>query len=217
MKKVDISQTMTKVLFEKRLPAEAFESIGKNFAIKKLALSKEFLPDLNTNWYDQMINRFSDLASWVRGAEQFPNELKEAGLAKLNAMLEQQKDKFSQINRDNLFPLIDCNSENLVVLNGVVSYIDAYPPKESWRIGSLDVDIFRAGSDIYALAGKEEFDAFMKGIYSEAEHLLDKELHDFYLLYGAMVMGPYFYMLSEKEPAFLEKAKKYEEFIENLI
>lgn len=216
MKKIDVSQTLTKVLFAESLTVDDCEKIGKDFTTKKLSLSNDFLSkELVGNWYEQLIARFNDLESWVKSVPDFPTDIGDLGLQNLRTTLELQKEKFSAMAAESLAVCIDCNSENLLYSNNKLSYMDAYPPKNSWRSASFEHDIFRVGSDIYGFIGKDGYDAYLKGVYSLAEDKIDKELEQFYLLYGAMITGPYLYMLAQKNTDYLPKAQKYADFIKN--
>ena len=112
---------------------------------------------------------------------------------------------------------IDGNSENLLYSNKELRFIDAYPPKDNWRIGTFEVDIFRTGSDIYALAGEKEYKAYLSGVKEVAGDKVNLKFENFYLLYAAMIMAPYFYMLSKKNSKYLPKAEKYLQFVKKLI
>jgi aminoglycoside phosphotransferase family enzyme len=217
MKKVDASQTMSKMLSEQSLSITDYENIGRDLANKKMALPKDFLPHVSENWYEQMVRRLEDLKGWVTSEPDFSPILTKKGLSTMQKILEANKEKFTLMKNEDLAVCIDCNTENLLFIDGKLAFIDAYPPKDEWRGGAFDHDIFRTGSDVYALGGKDAYDAYLTGVYSVAEHKLDKELHTFYLLYGAMIMGPYLYMLGKKDTKFLPAAEKYSKFIEEFL
>jgi aminoglycoside phosphotransferase family enzyme len=218
MNKVDTSQTLTKVLPEHTLSLGDYESIGRSMAEKKMLLPMNFLPkQVKGNWYEQLRDRFNDLEQWVNSESSFSKDVAQAGLKTLRATLEENKEKFSSMTLEKLSVCIDCNSENLLFTDHQLSFIDAFPPKAAWKIGAFDHDIFRTGSDIYALAGKNAYEAYVQGVYSVAENKLDKELHHFYLLYGAMIMGPYLYMLGKKNSMYISSANKYLEYIKEVL
>jgi aminoglycoside phosphotransferase family enzyme len=218
MNKVDVSNTLTKVLSGGNLRLDDYETIGRSLMIKKLNLSRDFLPtDMQGNWYELLTARFKDLESWVGSEAEFSKEVSDQGMKKLYEGLDANKEKFSKIGFNDLAVCIDCNSENLLFNQGILSFIDAYAPKKEWRVAAFDHDIFRTGSDVYALSGKEAYEAFLKGLYSVGEDKLDKSLHEFYLLYGAMIMAPYFYMLAKKNDSYLPLAEKYTHFIKEVL
>jgi aminoglycoside phosphotransferase family enzyme len=218
MRKVDTSKTFTKVLVAGSLQNADYESIGRQMANKKRALSRDFLPkDIHSTWYEQLVNRFNDLEAWVLSEESFPRDIAETGLRTLREVLEAHRHAFAAMTPDALSVCVDCNSENLLYADGTLSFLDAYPPKAAWKIGAFNHDIFRTGSDIYALAGKEAYESFLQGVYSVVQDALDPELHNFYLLYGAMIMGPYFYMLGKKNSVYLKPAEQYAAYIKEVL
>lgn len=216
MNKIDTTQTLTKVLFEQKLTAEDCKKIGVDFATKKLNLSKDFLPaELTGNWYEQLIGRFNDLEGWVSSVPDFPKDIGGTGLVKLRTILENQKEKFGAITAKDLAVCIDCNSENLLYSDHNLNFMDVYPPKNEWRSAAFDHDIFRVGADIYGFVGKHGFNAYFQGVQSVSGDKLDPDLQDFYLLYGAMITGPYLYMLAQKNTDYLSQAQKYTDFIKS--
>ncbi len=217
MKKQDPSSGFTEMLFSQSCTLEEYTSIGKALAQIKLSIPRMFLPAIETNWYEQMQARMKDLAEWVGSVKGFPAHLTEQALAYLRKEVEAQKSSFQKMTMEKLVVCIDGHSENLTYDHRSLSFMDAYPPKDEWRIGSFDIDIFRTGSDIYAFVGKEAYDAYLQGVKVVAADHLQMHLADFYLLYAAMIMSPYFMMLSESNPTYKAKAEKYLSFVDSLL
>lgn len=217
MHKEDLSGTFTQVLAGGALNHETYEMIGKQFASIKCSIPSQYLSNAEKNWHEQMCARVNDLSSWTISEQLFPSHLAEKGIAYMRRLLETHRDEFSSVRKEDLSVLIDCNSENLLFVDGELRFIDAYSPKDAWRVGSFDIDIFRVASDIYAMSGKEAYDAFLRGVESVEGVRLNPTLHRFHLLYGALIMGPYFYMLSRKDQTYLTHAEKYNQFIEEIL
>ncbi len=217
MHKEDVSETLTEVLYEGKLKPEEYKDIGQSLAKIKLSLPKSFLPDNKSNWYEQMTARLEDLSGWILSEKDFPKELADKALAKFGKILEENQSRFQSITKNDLFPLIDCNPENLIYSHKELRFLDVYPPKDDWRIGTFEMDIFRVAGDVCALAGEDAYDAFMEGAVEIAAGNLDKSLSDFYLLYGAMITAPYFFMLSNKNEKYKVKAEKYLKFVEKIV
>ncbi len=217
MAKQDFSSVLTDVLFAQSLDLEDYKIIGREFAQVKLTIPKSFLPNLKINWYGQMRARLQDLKSWVESEDSFPKDLREKGLTRLDMLFEKQKLTFLNVIQDDLFVSIDCNPENLIFNSGKLSFVDAYPPKDEWRVGTFDLDILRTAADIYALAGKEAFNSYMNGVDEIAKGFIQPTFSDFYLLYGAMISGPYFVMLSSKNPKYIAVTQRYLVFLESLL
>lgn len=217
MHKADLSGTFTDVLYANNLTLEEYKNIGKSFAKIKLAIPKSFLPETSLNWYEELLERKKDLSSWMLNEKDFPAELANKSLALFDKILQENRTNFQTLTKENLFVCIDCNSENLLYLNNELKFIDIYQPKDNWRIGTFDVDIFKVASDIYALAGESAYGAYLEGVNEIASDYLDKNLSDFYLLYGVMIMAPYFCMLSKKDEKYKLKAEKYLEFAKKIV
>lgn len=217
MNTADVDATLTKVLANKILQSEEYELIGKEFGTKKLSLPQEFLPQLDENLYDHMTDRINDLEEWISSESLFSSDLKIQGLEQLRQNLNSQQYCFKNILAKDLSVCIDCNSENLLILDKHLTFIDAFPPKASWLPGPFNIDVFRTGADIYALAGEESFNAFLRGVESVAGEKLSLELQNFYLLYGALIMAPYLYMRSRENNEFLPLAEQYSNFIKDVL
>lgn len=216
MRWIDTSQTLTQVLSKQELPVETYEEIGRSFAKTKLEIPRNFLPETEMSWYEHMQKRLDDLASWMQSVEAFPQNVGASGVEKLRVTLEEKKESFSKIDRGQLSVLIDCNSENLLFKDGALSYLDAYPPKREWLIGVFEADIFRVGADIFALAGKDAYEAYMHGVLEAAGDKIDQSTESFYLLYGALISAPYYFMLNAKSSTYLAQAHAAVAFIELL-
>lgn len=217
MKKQDFTHVLTQVLAERRCTLEDYRTIGKSFAHIKQTLPSDFLPKIEFDWYEHVYLRLNDLTSWVTSEKDFPSDVGEKALERLRAMLEQHKDAFKKISHADIPVSIDSNSENLLYENGELSFIDAYPPKDAWRVATFEGDIFRIATDIYVFAGEEAYDTYMSGVQEVAPDAVHSHFSDFYILYSALIAGPYFFMLTRKNPTYRPIAEKYLSFIESLL
>ncbi len=219
MHKEDIQGTLTEVLYQNTLSVAEYRSMGEAFAKIKLALPEKFLPATEANWYELMCERVKDVKTWALSEKDFPKDLADKALAILSRELEENKNNFRLITKDSLFVSIDCNSENLIYTNHKLRFLDAYPPKDDWRISAFNVDIFRVGYDIYTFAGKESYDAFLEGVRTVAGDRLDRSTSHFYLLYAGLIVTPYFYMLdkSKKDQKYLVRAEKSISLLKELL
>lgn len=217
MRKEKADKTFTQILHQGKLTPTAYEDIGAAFARARRSIPKEFLPDIRTSWYEQIKARMDDVAEWARSEALFPAAITEKAVAFLNKTVDQHKEHFQAVGKDDLHVLIDCNSENLIYADRELRFLDVYPPKEEWRIGTHELDIFRVGADIRVLAGEDAYASFMKGVERILGNQLSKNFEQFYLVYAAMIAGPYLFMLSRKDGTYLELAKKYLAFVERMV
>lgn len=215
MQKEDVSKILTEILFTNTLTKEDYGMIGSTFVDIKLRMPRHFLPKTNLNTYELMNFRMRDLFEWVLSEKSFPDHIARKGLSLFEKMLRDRENYFRSLK--NLSVCIDCNAENLLYSQGTLRFLDAYPPRDDWRIGPFEVDIFRTASDIYALAGQEAYRAYLEGVIGRAGEQVDIELSEFYLLYGALIMTPYLYMRSKNDERYLPKAEKYTLFIEGIV
>lgn len=217
MKKQDMSGVLTDLLSGESLLSDDYHTIGKSLASAKLSIPRTFLPVVTSSWYEQMIQRLEDLRVWVAGEEDFPSEISQKAFERLYRGMDTYKDRFRQTFSEDLTVLIDGNPENLIYNNGHLLFMDGYAPKDEWRIGSFDVDIFRTAADIYTFAGKDGYDSYMKGVLSVASNHVQMDAADFYLLYGSMIAAPYFMMLSKKNPQYKKIADTYITFLRTMV
>jgi aminoglycoside phosphotransferase family enzyme len=217
MKKEDFSLVLTEVLWESKIQKNEIFSLGKQFTTKKLATPASFLPINSKNWYEQMIDRLDDLNQWYESEDSFPVELGNRGLEYLSKITEIHKQEFSKLQTKDLAVLVDCNSENLIFRNGQLSFVDAFSPKDEWRSGLFDIDVYRIATDIFASSGKEFYQEFLRGVKSVNETTLHVGLEDYFIIYSALISAPYFYMLGKKNPKYIQIAEKYTTFLQDKV
>lgn len=217
MNVADTSKSLSQTLLDNKLTLDQYKNLGKQFIKHKNRLQNEEVIDLGNNWYEQLKNRFVNLRDWMyEGSPLFEKDLSDRACDYLEKYLEDNKSDFEKITHKDLSVLIDCNSENLLYIDNKLQFIDTYAPKEEWRVGYFEHDIYRTASDIYGLAGKEEYESFMKGVSETLDIPLGK--HDFfYLLYGASIMSPYYYMLAKEDEKYLVFAERYKKYFMNLL
>ncbi|NTU66412.1 MAG: hypothetical protein HGB08_00645 [Candidatus Moranbacteria bacterium] len=217
MRKEDVSSVFTDVLWKGDLSSDEYREIGKSFAKIKLSIPRSFMPEEVPSWHEQARKRIEDVAGWVASEKDFPEKIAKKGMKILWNSIDSKKGHFDSIGKNDLFVSIDCNSENLIYSGKELRFMDAYSPKENWLTQTFDMDIFRVASDIYALSGKDAYESYLSGVKEIAGEHMHDEAHEFYLFYGAMIMGPYFFMLSHKDKRYLPMAEKYLKFIADQI
>lgn len=216
MRKENADTSLGDLLLAGSITLPEFEVMGRAFCVLKASLPRSFLPPVESSWGDQMKKRLADLKSWMDSAPSFPKEVSTRGLELLGLLIADHGELLASMSREQLSVLMDVHSENMLYSDGQILPIDCYPPTNEWRIGDADADVFRLGSDIYALAGEEAFCAYMHGVQSHTP-IKHAELTSLYLLYGALIMGAYLSMLSDKDQKHAAKAEKYLNFIEMLV
>lgn len=91
--------------------------------------------------------------------------------------------------------------------------MDTYPPKEEWGVGHKLIPLYRLGTDIWGLSGKQElFEALVKG-YEEGNGIkVNRKFDELYIIYAAGIAMPYLYMLSRTDPEKKEVAERFHAF-----
>jgi hypothetical protein len=106
---------------------------------------------------------------------------------------------------------IDSQSDNILILDNKIEFLDIIPPKESWHIQDLFFTISRAATDVSVLQSPEK----AKVIYTTyAKHfsLPSEEVRIVYEIKSALIKAAYMYVL--KKPKI---AEKYLVFIDGLL
>ena len=217
MQQIDTSKNLTHLLFGRGLMWEEHRGIGAQFVRAQQSLPSDFLSGLDTDWYRQMRGRFDDLSAWAASVPEFPAEVAEAGINQLRLELEKYQEPFRMLNGNHLFVSIDCNTENLLLIDGKLSFMDAYPPKREWMSAMFEVDVFRVGSSIFALDGQPAYEAYLEGAREAAGDKIDMQYESLYLLYGILISAPYFYMLAKNDASYAPIAERCLAFTKKMI
>lgn len=213
MNKVDTHDMLYEKLVMGKISEEDCFAIGKQLAesLKKVQTK----PPQVYNFYDLFESRINDLRDWIRSAsdkisieesdsycdylEQFKNENKEWFETELS----------TEVTTDG-----DFHGHNAIYSNGVFYLMDTYPPKEAWGIGHKLFPLYRIGTDIWALSGKQEFfETFIKGYEDGSGIKIDRRLDNLYIIYASAIMVSYLYMLQRTDPNKKESAEQFHKFI----
>jgi aminoglycoside phosphotransferase family enzyme len=112
----------------------------------------------------------------------------------------------------------DIHGGNCIIEGEELHLIDAYAPKEEWRVEQRDISMFRVGADVWALSESEDcYKAYWKGYEEGSGRAVCKEAEQFLLPYGAMIMVSYLYMLGRNNPEMHEMAKRYHSLVRTLL
>ena len=167
------------------------------------------------NWHESLLRRPDELQTWM-GNLGFSGDVAAECAQKLNAYVERNKERLSRIDGDALVYSIDGHGENALYSEGKLQFIDILFPAARWRWTTEEYDIFRLGTDIFALTGEKNFNAYLGGakkIYQD----FDETDKDFYLLYCAALDGCVLKTLAKSKPEKEKQLQKYYEwFLERL-
>lgn len=216
MNKEEVMESLTEVLYKRKLEKDDYVLIGKKFAQMKLSLPKSFLPKIDKTPQEQIQARFHDLASWTSSEEDFSQELATRGLSYLQSFFKENPQEFS-IDPKELAVSIDCNSENLIYTKRELRFIDVYSAKKEWRIAPHEIDIYRVGCDVLVLDGEQAYRDFITGVKTVEGIRLNEKIEKFCLVYSALIAAPYLVMLSKNNSQYLPKADRYLTFLKDFL
>lgn len=126
-----------------------------------------------------------------------PEEVTRARLL-MERMLEHQAYFKNPIK--NISVVIDTNPENILFLDGKVSFIDVMPPKDAWRVHDRYFLICRTSADIRAQLGDEHAEVLHE-TYKEHAELPPQTVRILYELAASLIQVPYRKMVGRPDLA----------------
>ena len=208
MNRVDTSDVLYEKLIGNKISEEDCFEIGKQFgeSMRKIQvkLPREY------NFYDVFESLIQDQKDWISSVpENISLEESEAYCEYLDNYRQANREWFEELSAEVTVDG-DFHSHNAIYSNNHFYLMDTYPPKEEWGIGHKLIPLYRLGTDILGLSGKQEFfEALVKG-YEEGNGIkVNRKFDEFYIIYAASIAMPYLYMLSRIDP---EKKKIAEQF-----
>lgn len=103
--------------------------------------------------------------------------------------------------------VIDTNAENILFIDGKVSFIDVMPPKDTWRVHDRYFLICRTSADIRAQQEDEHADV-LHNTYEEHTELPSEMVRILYEMAAALIQVPYRKMIGRDDLAV-----KYADFV----
>jgi hypothetical protein len=209
MNRIDASRDLVRVASEGKLTNEMVLHSWSELYRRTRALTEQqriLLPEFKSTWLDLWRRRLEEIAPWceMSGDPVLRSEvdgiISEVRVTLDNPYIKDFDSKLLQVQIDN-------QACNMIFDGDKVLFIDIFLMKQYWRVGDPFLTVSRLAVDVAVLdgTGKE------KMLRSEAEKqlwALPDRIYWSYMIYSALIMAPYFYML--KKP---EIAGKYVAFI----
>lgn len=208
-KRMPKGSTLIDVLMNGDLSANACYEIGRQFTERESRFNWiGEIPSEST--LDNMQKRYDDIVDWIRDVKEVSEDEKEVYMSQFKQLIC----RVYEADNAQLSICFDIHSLNAFYVAAMLMPFDTYPPKEEWCFGPRGLNIFRLATDIYALRGEEEFRAVMKG-YCESlgREPFTEEMTSLLVLYAALIMVSYLYMLGKTDPLKHESAVKYHDFL----
>lgn len=197
-------------LREGRLMETDFYEIGKQFAQRESNfVLQDALP--SESLLENMLGRYKDTIEWVKDVEiHVPQKEREMYLNQLRDLIVRVYEK----DQTNISICIDFHSFNAFYVQHTLYPFDCFSPKYAWRFGPALLNIYRFATDVFALAGEKEFRAVMRGYYDDLNmEPVSGETERLLVIYAALIMVPYLYMLGRTDADKQEAADKYLGFL----
>lgn len=215
MNRVDSKDFLHEKLLNGSVSVDDAEKIGEQFgtSTKRVQLS---VP--NRNYYEDYKKRLKDLRDWfVFSKDDVSEEEIERYCSFLERTLEKNKSDFENKYSAEMTKDGDIHSHNAALTPDGFHLLDTFPPKEEWSNGHPAIAFYRLGTDIWVFGQSEElFTAFLNG-YQKSRGEFSRELESFYILYASSIMLSYQYHLAKSDPAELQGAKLYHQFMQKFF
>ncbi|MEK7658283.1 MAG: hypothetical protein AAB352_00260 [Patescibacteria group bacterium] len=215
MKKINVSKNLTNLLLKKQASKKDLTKITTEtiLRVKKLTnerksksenLFKRKLKDMHKEDLESDRNLLYMISSYMPKAktDEIIDFLKKTS---------EKNNYFEKYDSKNFLFLIDNHSDNIILFENKIGFIDVLPPKESWRVGNPCFIICRLATDVAVLFNDEKAELIYK-TYEIFNGSLPKDIRAIYEIRSALIQIWCFY--SQKK---IQIAEKYLKFAENKV
>jgi hypothetical protein len=213
MRKVDTSHDLMKVIegaaFNKETLALYVRTLLERLAgltsARRAALEGFFAQD-----YAHVRTEVLGACAWVAvdgGPFLIPSEVAHARTLMERALNEET---YFHHPIKNISVVIDTNAENILFIDGTVSFIDVMPPKDEWRVHDRYFLVCRTSADIRAQHG-DEHALVLHETYGEHTELPPPMVRIVYELAASLIQVPYRKMVGRND-----LAEKYADHVRRL-
>ena len=216
MKRIDDTKNLTKLLLSNKATAQHLKNMTTAMITKISELATEQKTLLNKHRNKQLWSKFqnqdiADNKSWAYSASpNLPKARTNAIVAKL-AQAYQHIPYFQKINMSDTTFAIDSQSDNILILNNKIEFLDIMPPKKSWHIQDLFFTVSRPATDVSVLSSPAKAKNIYQ-TYAQSLPLPPPEVQTVYEIKSALIKTAYMYTLNKPK-----LAKKYLAYIDKLL
>ena len=171
-------------LMKSDLTTNDFYEIGRQFAEREKnfvwngAMSDESL-------LDSMLERYDDIVAWIKDVEKVSALEKET----LANMLKELIVRVYTHDSSRVSICFDLHSLNAFYVDQTLYLFDTHPPKDAWRFGPPLLNLYRLSTDVFALAGENEFNAVMRGYHEYLKkEMPSQETNRLFVVYTSLIM-----------------------------
>lgn len=211
MNRLDSTLNLSHLLHEKTLTETDFQSMG--FQQTKAVALFPAQPISAERYSIIFQRRFDDLKNWMYSAPTyfFHSETDRIILA-LRTYLDKNNTYFDNIDSKSYVISLDNHSDNIFYKDGIMRFLDIYPPKEDWMTVVPWINIYRPATDIFLLQSESSARAFIQG-YKDYYGSLDEQHELFYFIYSAAMQGVSLHNQSANNPRKKEDSIFYKKFV----
>ncbi len=217
MKRIEATNNLTHILLNGNLNPDDYYQIGDQMTKALIGFNKG--KEAKGNYYEIMRYFMDDLEVYLRMYEkEITREETDLIIAGLRNFVENHKDYFVRIKENSLIETIDNHADNTYYNNGRVSFIDAYLPKDSWRIVDPLYGVYRLLTDVAVLTSDETAMPIFKGFQNNyPDYLFDSELDVFYKIYFSCIRVGHFFTVAIDDTLNRDIALRYLNFIRSKL
>lgn len=211
MKRIDSNCNLSRLLHDKTLSVEDFQFLGYQQA-KKIDLYPH-QPKSEKTYYEIFQEKLEDLKKWMYLVpEYFSKNEADKIMNILRKYLEKERDSFENYEKNKYVVTLDNHSDNIFFKNKKIFFLDIYPPKKNWIIGTPWLNMYRLAADILIIAGEKYARALIHG-YKDYYGFLDEKHEKFYFMYNAAIQAVSLYNLSNNNLIKKRDSLVYRSFI----
>jgi len=215
MRRINLEYNLSNLLHENTLELEDFQAMGYQQTKEVAQYPKQ--PKSENTYYEIFMDRIEDTRLWMYSAPAYiPKDETDSIVKIMKNYVEKNKDYFINFDKSKFVVALDNHSDNIFYENKKILFLDIYPPKEDWMIGSSQLNIYRPATDVLILKGEEYARAMIQG-YKDFYGSLDESHELFYFIYSAVIQAISLYNLSGNNLTKKQDAIKYKEYITESI
>ncbi|RJQ32335.1 hypothetical protein C4572_01285 [Candidatus Parcubacteria bacterium] len=216
MNKIDDSQNLTTLLGKGGMQDEQIRKVVREMGNRLKAISRENgeeIEDILQTGWREFNNRNIEALEWIYEASPaLPFETSRRVISFLQDIVDKEE-YFSFKRCPRPSAAIDNQSDNILLLNDNVCFIDIYPPKKIWRARDDLFVLARLATDV-AVLGNKEMSEMVYDEYRNIAPAWPSQVTDIYEIESALIKTAYYFIikkagLAERYLSFIESHPLY--------
>ncbi len=203
MLRVNTDSDLTNLLLENKINNEDLKNIVITMTSRLASLTnakKDRVPTLQKKWSDILERLIEDLRLYSYMAEtDMPKDKTDKIINKFLDFVR-NNEYIQNFSNSEMEVHIDNHSDNILLINKKVEFIDIYPVKEEWAAVDRFHNICRPAADVAVLGNMDKV-GFIMEEYKKLAPVGPEDVKMFYIIYCAMIKAPYYYTIGKKDLA----------------